>query len=57
MQEGLISIVRVDVTNDLSYCTVYISAMQGLEPVSYTHLKINIVFIKKQVIDLLFFIQ
>ena len=31
VQEGLISIVRVDVTNDLSYCTVYISAMQGLE--------------------------
>ena len=29
VQEGLISIVRVDVTNDLSYCTVYISAMQG----------------------------
>lgn len=29
--QGLISIVRVDVTNDLSYCTVYISAMEGLE--------------------------
>ena len=28
---GLISIVRVDVTNDLSYATVYISAMDGLE--------------------------
>ena len=28
VQEGLISIVRVDVTNDLSYCTVYISSMQ-----------------------------
>lgn len=29
--QGLISIVRVEVTNDLSYCTVYISAMEGLE--------------------------
>ncbi|WP_101698292.1 30S ribosome-binding factor RbfA [Clostridium minihomine] len=29
--QGLISIVRVDVTNDLSYCTVYISAMEGLQ--------------------------
>lgn len=28
--QGLISIVRVEVTNDLSYCTVYISAMQGM---------------------------
>ena len=28
---GLISIVRVDVTRDLSYATVYISAMDGLE--------------------------
>ncbi len=29
--QGLISIVRVDVTNDLSFCTVYISAMGGIE--------------------------
>ncbi len=28
---GLISIVRVDVTRDLSYATVYVSAMDGLE--------------------------
>ncbi len=28
---GLISIVRVEVTNDMSYCTVYVSAMEGLE--------------------------
>lgn len=28
---GLISIVRVEVTSDLSYCTVYISAMEGME--------------------------
>lgn len=28
---GLISIVRVDVTSDLSYCTVYISAMEGMD--------------------------
>lgn len=29
--QGLISIVRVDVSSDLSYCTVFISAMEGLE--------------------------
>lgn len=28
---GLVSIVRVDVTNDLSYATVFISSMDGLE--------------------------
>ncbi len=28
---GLISIVRVDVTRDLSYATVYVSAMEGAE--------------------------
>ena len=28
---GMISIVRVEVTNDLSYCTVYISSMTGME--------------------------
>ena len=28
---GLVSIVRVEVTNDLSYCTVYVSTMEGLE--------------------------
>ena len=25
------SVVRVEVTNDLSYCTVYVSAMEGME--------------------------
>lgn len=29
--QGLISIVRVEVTNDLSYCTVYVSDMEGME--------------------------
>ena len=29
--QGLLSVVRVEVTNDLSYCTVYISAMEGME--------------------------
>jgi ribosome-binding factor A len=29
--KGLISIVRVEVTSDLSYCTVYVSAMEGIE--------------------------
>lgn len=28
---GLITIVRVEVTNDLSYATVYISSMDGIE--------------------------
>ena len=27
----MLSIVRVDVTNDLAYCTVYVSAMEGME--------------------------
>lgn len=31
VQGGLISVVRVEVTNDLSYCKVYISAMEGME--------------------------
>lgn len=31
VQNAFISIVRVEVTNDLSYCTVYISAMEGLD--------------------------
>lgn len=29
--ECFLSIVRVEVTNDLSYCTVYISALEGLD--------------------------
>lgn len=29
--EVFLSIVRVDVTNDLSYCTVYVSALEGLD--------------------------
>ena len=28
---GMISIVRVEVTNDMSYATVYISAMEGMD--------------------------
>lgn len=31
VQQAFISIIRVDVTNDLSYCTVYVSAMEGLD--------------------------
>ena len=31
VQGMLLSIVRVEVTNDLSYCTVYVSAMEGME--------------------------
>ena len=30
-QNMLLSIVRVEVTNDLSYCTVYVSAIEGLD--------------------------
>ena len=28
VQQAFLSIIRVDVTNDLSYCTVYVSAME-----------------------------
>ena len=31
INNSLISIVRVEVTNDLSYCTVYISSMSGID--------------------------
>ena len=31
VQNSFISIVRVDVTNDLSYCTVQISAIEGMD--------------------------
>ena len=27
----LLSVVRVEVTNDLSYCTVYVSAIEGMD--------------------------
>lgn len=31
VNNSLISIVRVELTNDLSYCTVYISSMSGMD--------------------------
>ncbi len=31
VKDAFISIIRVDVTNDLSYCTVYVSAIEGME--------------------------
>lgn len=31
VSEAMISVVRVEVTNDLSYCSVYISSMYGME--------------------------
>ena len=31
VKDCLLSIVQVDVTNDLSYCTVYVSTFEGLE--------------------------
>ncbi len=31
VQGGLISVVRVVVSNDLSYCKVYVSAVEGME--------------------------
>ena len=30
VQNVLLSVVRVEVTSDLSYCKVYVSAMEGL---------------------------
>ena len=30
IKDCLLSIVRVEVTNDLSYCTVYVSTMEGM---------------------------
>lgn len=31
VKDCLLSVVRVEVTNDLSYCTVYVSTMEGME--------------------------
>lgn len=31
VQNAMLQIVRTELTNDLSYCTVYISSLQGLE--------------------------
>ncbi len=31
VKDCLLSLVRVEVTNDLSYCTVYVSTMEGME--------------------------
>ncbi len=31
VKECFLSIVRVEVTNDLSYCTVYVSTMEGIK--------------------------
>ena len=31
INKAFLSIVRVEVTNDLSYCTVYVSAIEGIE--------------------------
>lgn len=31
VRDCLLSLVRVEVTNDLSYCTVYVSTMEGLD--------------------------
>lgn len=31
LHNGLISVVRCDITHDLSYCKVYISSMNGLD--------------------------
>ena len=31
VQGAFISIIRVEVTNDLSYCTVYVSAIEGMD--------------------------
>ena len=31
VQETILSVVRVEVTNDLSYCKVYVSSMEGMD--------------------------
>ena len=31
VSDAMVSVVRVDVTNDLSYCSVYISSMYGMD--------------------------
>ena len=31
VRDSMISVVRVEVTNDLSYCSVYVSSMYGME--------------------------
>lgn len=31
VQDTLLSVVRVEVSNDLSYCKVYVSSMDGME--------------------------
>ena len=31
VNQAFLSIVRVEVTNDLSYCTVYVSAIEGMD--------------------------
>lgn len=31
VRDCLLSVVRADVTSDLSYCTVYVSTMEGME--------------------------
>ena len=31
VKDCLLSVVRVEVTNDLSYCTVYVSTVEGME--------------------------
>lgn len=48
--DSFISIVRVEVTNDLSYCTVYVSAVEGLEKakIAVAGLKSATGFIKRE---------
>ena len=31
VRDSMISVVRVEVTNDLSYCSVYVSSMHGIK--------------------------
>jgi len=31
VSDALVSVVRVEVTNDLSYCSIYVSSMYGME--------------------------
>lgn len=50
VNDGFISIVKVDVTNDLSFCKIYISGLEGLEKtkIAVEGLKSATGFIKKE---------
>ena len=44
VKDCLLSLVRVEVTNDLSYCTVYVSTMEGMERTKSAVAGLNMLF-------------